>query len=164
MPISVGDKLPDATLLRFGDDGPESVQLSDVLSGRSVVLFGLPGPFTGTCTEAHIPSFMRTREALAAAGVDEVVCFAVIDPFVMNAWSAATGSGAAGITMLADASGDFTKSIGLDFDAPPVGFYGRTVRHSMHAVDGEVRLLHFEETHGVCEATAGETMLEALKG
>lgn len=164
MPISVGDSLPNATLLRMGHAGPEAVDLSDLTAGRSVVLFGLPGPFTGTCTDAHVPSFMRTRDALAEAGVDEVVCFAVTDPFVMKAWAEATGAEAAGVRMLADSSGAFTKAIGLDFDAPPVGFYGRTVRHAMHAEDGVVKILNLEETHGVCEATAGETMLAMIRG
>lgn len=148
----------------MGDGGPESIELSSITAGRSVVLFGLPGPFTGTCTDAHVPSFMRTRGSLGEAGVDDVICFAVTDPFVMKAWSEATGAEEAGVRMLADSDGAFTKAIGLDFDAPPVGFYGRTVRHAMHVQDGVVKILNLEETHGVCEATAGETMLAMIQG
>ena len=162
MSISVGDRLPEATLLRMGPDGPEQVSLSERTRGRKVVMFGLPGPFTGTCSEAHVPSFMRVRDALEANGVDEVICFAVTDPFVMRAWSEATGAEAAGLTMVADSSGELTKGLGLEFDAPVVGFYGRTTRHSMLVDDGVVRILNFEEGHGVCELTAGETMLEAI--
>jgi peroxiredoxin len=160
--ISVGDRLPDATLLRMGPSGPEEISLRERIAGRKVVLIGLPGPFSDTCTEAHIPSFLRVREALGAKGVDEVICFAVIDPFVMKAWDESSGAGAGGITMLADSSGAFTRALGLAFDAPVVGFYGRTTRHSMVVDDGVVRILNFEETHGVCERTAGEAILEAL--
>ena len=147
----------------MGENGPEEVELGPILENRSVVLFGLPGPFSGTCSEAHLPSFIRAKDALADAGVDEVVCFAVIDPFVMGAWADQSGANAAGLTMLADSSGALTQGLGLAFDAPVVGLYGRTVRHSMHAVDGVVRILKFEETHGVCELTAGETMADAIR-
>ena len=164
MRIAPGDTLPDATLLRMGADGVERVELSSVTAGRKVVLFGLPGPFTGTCTSAHVPSFLRVRDALGEEGIDEVVCFAVSDPFVMAAWSEATGAGEGGLTMLADADGSFTKAIGLGFDAPAVGFHGRTIRHSMLVMDGTVELLHLEDRPGVCEMTAGETMLEAVRG
>lgn len=162
MPVAVGDTLPDATLLRMGPSGPEPVEVGDLIRGRRVVLFGLPGPFTGTCTDAHVPSFLRVRDALAEKGVDDVICFAVTDPFVMKAWSDATGAEEGGITMLADSSGTLTRALGLAFDAPVVGFYGRTTRHSMLVEDGVVRLLNFEETHGVCERTAGEDLLQAL--
>jgi peroxiredoxin len=162
MSIAIGDTLPNATLLRMTDNGPEEITLSDRTNGRSVVMVGLPGPFTDTCTDAHIPSLIRTREALAGQGVDEVICFAVIDPFIMKAWGESTGAADAGITMLADSAGELTKALGLDFDAPVVGFYGRTTRHSMFVADGVVKVLRFEESHGVCELTAGEAMVDAI--
>ena len=83
MTISVGDNIPDATLTVMGDAGPAQVALADRLKGRKVVLFGLPGAYTGTCTTAHVPSFIRTRDQFAAKGVDEVICVSVNDPFVM---------------------------------------------------------------------------------
>jgi peroxiredoxin len=162
MTISVGDRLPEATLLRMGPDGPEEISLGDRLRNRKVVIVGVPGPFSNTCSEAHVPSFLRVREALGEKGVEEVICFAVIDPFAMKAWSEATGAEEGGITMLADSSGALTRALGLDFDAPVVGFYGRTLRHSMLVEDGVVRILNFEKTHGVCDLTAGETLLEAI--
>jgi peroxiredoxin len=87
MTLSVGDRLPDATLVRMGDEGPEQVQLSEVLKGRKVVLFALPGAFTGPCTTAHLPSFIRTADDFRAKGVDEIVCLSVNDPFVLKAWA-----------------------------------------------------------------------------
>lgn len=163
MPIAIGDTLPDANLLRMGTDGPETVQLNTLIEDADVVLFGLPGPFTGTCSTSHLPSFMRTKAALEEAGVDHVICFAVCDPFVMGAWAEQTGAAETGLHMLADSSGDLTRALGLAFDAPAVGLHGRTVRHSMYAVDGVVKILHFEEAPGVCEATAGEAMLESIR-
>lgn len=162
MSIAIGDTLPDATLLRMTDTGPEEVGLRDRIDGRRVVLIGLPGPFTNTCTDAHIPSFLRTRDALTERGVDEVICFAVIDPFVMKAWAESTRADEGGITMLADSAGELTTGLGLAFDAPVVGLYGRTTRHSMLVDEGVVRILRFEESPGVCELTAGEALVDAI--
>lgn len=85
MSIAVGDTLPDATLLRMTASGPEQIPLRERTSNRTVVMVGLPGPFTDTCTDAHIPSLLRSRDELGEHGVDEVICFAVIDSFVMKA-------------------------------------------------------------------------------
>jgi cytochrome c peroxidase len=146
----------------MGANGPEQLSLGELLRGRKVVMFGLPGPFTNTCTEAHLPSFIRVRDALGEKGVDEVICFAVVDPFVMKAWSDTSGAEKAGITMLADSSGALTRALGLAFDAPSIGLYGRTKRHSMLVEDGVVRILNFEEAPGVCDLTAGETLLDMI--
>ena len=162
MTIQPGDTLPDATLLRMGDKGPEGVSLADKLKGRKVVIFGLPGAFTGTCSTAHVPSFMRTRTAFADKGVDEVICIAVNDPFVMKAWDDSTGAGAAGVTMLGDAESSFTKAIGMDFTAPPVGLVNRSRRYSLYAEDGVVKVLNAEDNPGECEISAGETLLDQI--
>jgi peroxiredoxin len=162
MTISVGETLPDATLLRIGDAGPETVSMAEKLKGRKVVIFGLPGAYTGTCTSAHMPSFIRTKDGFDAKGVDEVICISVNDPFVMQTWGEATGGTNAGITLLADATSEFTKAIGLNFTAPPVGFYDRSQRYAMYAEDGVVKILNVEEGPGVCEVSAGETLLEAM--
>jgi peroxiredoxin len=126
------------------------------------VIFGLPGAFTSTCTSAHMPSFVRTKPDFDAKGVDEIVCVSVNDPFVMAAWGESTGGTEAGITLLADASADFTKAIGLNFTAPPVGFFDRSQRYALYAEDGVVKVLHVEEGPGVCEASGGEAMLAAI--
>lgn len=162
MTISQGAKLPEATLLHIGDAGPASVTLSGKLAGRKVVIFGLPGAYTGTCTSAHVPSFIRTADQFAAKGVDEIICISVNDPFVMKAWGDSTGAAQAGITMLADADAAFTKEIGLAFTAPPVGFFDRSKRYALYAEDGVVKVLHIEESPGVCEASGGESLLAAI--
>lgn len=162
MTITTGDTLPNATLLLMGDEGPTLVTMVEKLTDRKVVIFGLPGAYTGTCTTAHVPSFMRTAEAFKAKGVDEIICLSVNDPFVMKAWGEDTGAAAAGITMLGDAESEFTKAIGMNFSAAPVGFVERSKRYSMLVENGVVTILSAEESPGQCEISAGETLLEAM--
>ena len=162
MTISIGDQLPAATLMKVVDGAPVSVALSDVLKGRRVVIFALPGAFTSTCTAAHVPSFMRTADQFRAKGVDEIICLSVNDPFVMNAWGESTGGLESGITFMADADGSYTKSIGLAFDAAPAGLFGRSRRYSMFIEDGVVRQYRPEEAAGGCEISSGEALLELI--
>ena len=162
MTISVGDKLPGGAMLQMGADGPEAVDLAAKLKGRKVVIFGLPGAFTGTCTTAHVPSFMRTADKFAAKGVDEIICLSVNDPFVMKAWSDSTGAGDAGITMLGDAESEFTSAIGMSFSAAPVGFVNRSKRYALYADDGVVKVFHPETGSGTCEISGGEALLAAI--
>ncbi len=162
MTIATGDTLPNATLLTMGDDGPVSVEIADKLKGRKVAIFGLPGAYTGTCTTAHVPSFIASMDGLKAKGVDEVICISVNDPFVMKAWGDETGAIAAGITMLGDAESEFTKAIGMNFSAGPVGFVDRSKRYAMLAEDGVVTILNPEASPGECEISAGQTLLDQM--
>jgi glutaredoxin/glutathione-dependent peroxiredoxin len=159
--ITVGAKLPNATLLSVHADDGKNVALAEKLEGRKVVIFGLPGAFTSTCSTAHVPSFIRTAKALAEKGVDEIICLSVNDPFVMEAWGKATGANDAGITMLADADGSFTKAIGMEFDWLPDGFIGRSKRYSMLVEDGVVSRWFPEDKPG-CNISAGEHMLAEI--
>lgn len=162
MTISTGAQLPNADVIRLGADGPESVSIASLTKGRKVVIFAVPGAYTPTCHSAHMPSFLRCKDALMAKGVEELICVSVNDPFVVNAWGEATGANAAGITMLADADGSFTKAMGLDFTAPPAGLFGRSQRYALLAEDGVVKVLHLEESPGVCEISGGEALLAAI--
>ncbi|MEZ5753830.1 MAG: peroxiredoxin [Paracoccaceae bacterium] len=162
MTISVGQTLPDATLIQMGANGAESVSVHAKAKGRKVVIFAVPGAFTPTCHSAHVPSFIRTKDGFAAKGVDEIICISVNDPFVMKAWGEATGANGAGITMLADADSSFTKAMGLAFDAPPVGLLARSKRYALYAEDGVVKALHMEESPGTCEISGGEALLKAI--
>ncbi len=160
--IATGDTLPDATLIQLGADGPEGVRISEKTKGRKVVIFAVPGAYTGTCTTAHVPSFIRTKSQFDAKGIDEIICVAVNDPFVMGAWGEATGATEAGLTMLSDAASEFTKAIGMEFDVPPAGLFGRSKRYAMLVDDGKVVALNIEENPGVCELSAGEGLLESI--
>ena len=162
MAISKGDTLPDATLVELTGEGPKQVSLSERLKGRNVVIFALPGAFTGTCTTAHVPSFMRTAEQFKAKGVDEIICLSVNDPFVLKAWGESTGASEAGITMLGDPESAFTSAIGMDFTAPPAGLIARSKRYAMVVEDGTVTLIHAESSPGECEISAGEGLLAAM--
>ena len=164
MTISVGDTLPDATLLIFGAEGPEPVKMSDKVKGRKIVIFGLPGAYTRTCSAAHVPSFIRTKTDFDASGVDEIICVSVNDPFVMAAWAKDTGAEEAGLTFLGDAGAEFTKAIGMNWTAEPAGFYDRSRRYALYAEDGVVKVLNVEDGPGACEISAGETLLAAIGG
>lgn len=162
MTISTGDALPDGTLIKLGEQGPEAVSVADLTKGKRVVIFAVPGAFTPTCSSAHVPSFVRTKAGFAEKGIDTIVCVSVNDPFVMKAWGESTGANAAGIHMLGDTDGAFTAALGLSFDAPPAGLHGRSRRYAMVVDDGKVSVLHIEEGPGVCEVTAGESLLAAI--
>lgn len=161
MSIEPGQNLPNATFTTKTDGAIHEVPLAPMLQARRVVIFGLPGAFTPTCSSAHLPSFVRVLPALKENGVDEVVCVSVNDPHVMEAWARAEA--ADGITMLSDAGCIFTEAIGMRFDAPQVGLVARSVRYSMLVDDGIVTLLNTETERGVCKTTAGETMLQAIQ-
>lgn len=156
--IKEGDALPKVELLKAGDSGVEKIDTAS-LTGR-VAIFGLPGAFTGTCTNQHLPSFMRNVAGFREKGVDRVICITVNDPFVCQAWSDATGAADAGVEILADASGDLTRALGLDFDLADYGLIGRSKRFAMLVRDGRVEALNLEEAPGACELTAGENLLE----
>ncbi|MBE9637758.1 peroxiredoxin [Salipiger mangrovisoli] len=162
MAISAGDRLPEATLLKLGEAGPEQVSLGETLSGRKVVIFALPGAFTPTCSSAHVPSFMRTKAGFDAKGVDEIICISVNDPFVMKAWGEATGATEAGLTMLADPECAFTAAIGMEFSAEPAGLIRRSKRYAMYVEDGTVSVFHEETGRGTCEISGGEALLAAI--
>lgn len=162
MSISVGDALPDATLVSMGADGPEQIALSSLTMGRKVAIFGLPGAFTGVCTTAHVPSFIRTRDDFADRGVDEVICIAVNDPFVLKVWAGQTGADTGGILTLGDPQADFTKAIGMAFSAPAAGLIDRSKRYAMIADDGRVAVFMAEDNPGICDVSGGDSLLAAL--
>ena len=120
-----GDTLPQGTLLQMTQDGPAAVDMAQYATGR-VAIFALPGAYTGICSTQHVPSFIRTADQFRAKGVDRIVCVSVNDPFVMGAWAKDTGAEAAGLTFLSDADGAFTEAMGMSFDAPPAGLFGRS--------------------------------------
>jgi len=162
MTITTGDRLPEATLIEFGAEGPMQVSLSEKTAGRKVVIFAVPGAYTPTCDSAHVPSFIRTFGQFADKGVDEIICVSVNDPFVMHAWGNSTGANEAGITMLADSESTFTTEIGMKFTLPARGLIDRSIRYAMLVEDGVVTVLNTEENPGVCEVSAGEGLLDAM--
>jgi len=162
MSLSVGDKLPLASLGRLGADGPEQIDLNAMIAGKKAVIFAVPGAYTPTCSSAHMPGFVRNADKLRAKGVDEIICISVNDVFVMKSWGDAMGATDAGIQSLADGDSSFTKAIGMDFSAPPVGLIDRSKRYAMIVEDGTVTALNAEEAPGVCDVSGGEAILDLL--
>lgn len=162
MTIAVGDKLPDATFIASGPNGPEPKTTADIFSGRKVALFAVPGAYTGTCTTVHLPGFVEKAKELGGKGVEAICCVSVNDPFVLKAWAEAGGALDAGIQMLADPQSEFTKAIGMDFTAPPAGLIDRSKRYSMIVDDGVVTTLNLEDSPGETKVSTAEVMLTQL--
>ena len=161
MTISVGGTLPETNLVTMGENGPETVSLQSVLKGRKVIVFALPGAFTGPCSTSHIPSFIRTAAAFRAKGIEEIMCISVNDPFALKAWGEATGATAAGITHYGDADGSFTKGLKMDFTAPQLGLIGRSNRYALVIDDGVITHANIDAP-GVCDISTGEALLAAM--
>jgi len=162
MTLSIGDKLPTASLGRLGADGPEQVDLNEMITGKKVVIFAVPGAYTPTCSSAHMPGFVRNADQLRAKGVDEIICISVNDVFVMKSWADVMGATDVGIHSLADGDSSFTKTIGMNFSAPPVGLIDRSKRYAMIVEDGTVTALNAEEAPGVCDISGAEAILDLL--
>lgn len=159
MTISVGDKLPDVTMVKATAEGPQQVQSSEYFAGKKVALFSVPGAFTPTCSASHLPGFVEKAGDLKEKGIDEIGCTAVNDAFVMEAWNQAAGSD--DITMLADGNGDFAEAVGLTMDGSDFGMGKRGQRYSMVVNDGVVEQLNVEEP-GDFRVSSAEHMLGQL--
>lgn len=159
MTISVGDKLPDVTLTKAGESGPEKVQSSEYFKGKTVALFSVPGAFTPTCSARHLPGYVEKAGELKAKGVDEIVATAVNDAFVMGAWKSANG--ADDVTMLADGNGEFAEAVGLTMDGSGFGLGKRGQRYSMLVEDGVVKQLNVEQP-GDFSVSSAEHLLGQL--
>ena len=161
MTISVGDKLPEATFKTMTADGPANITTGEVFSGKKVVLFAVPGAFTPTCNNNHLPGFLENFDAITGRGVDTIAVVATNDVFVMNAWAQATG-GKDKILYLADGSGAFARATGLDIDLGAAGLGVRCKRFSMIVKDGTVTALNIEDSPGKAEASSAEGILAQL--
>lgn len=160
MAIEVGDKIPDVTVQTYADGKPEPVQTADVLGKGKVVLFAVPGAFTPGCSKIHLPGYVQNAAALKAKGVDTIACVAVNDAWVMDAWGRDQGVGD-DILMLADGTGEFTRSMGLDVDMSGAGLGVRSRRYAAVVEDGVVTDLQVEPKPGV-DLSSCESILERL--
>ena len=160
MTIKVGDRLPDATLTQATAEGPRPVSAKDVFAGKKVALFAVPGAFTPTCSAKHLPGFKQMAGEIKGKGVDTIACVSVNDAFVMRAWAEDQAVGE-DIVMLADGGGDFTRALGLDFDASKFGMGTRSQRYSMIIDDGVVKELNVEAP-GEFKVSAADYLLAQL--
>lgn len=159
MTITVGDRLPGATLVKVTADDLDQVAADEYFRGHRVALFAVPGAFTPTCSNNHLPGFVEHAQALKAKGIDEIACTAVNDPFVLRAWAKANDAGA--ITMLADGNGSFADALGLSFDGTGLGMGKRSRRYAMIVADGVVEQLHVEEA-GEFKVSAATYLLDRI--
>jgi peroxiredoxin len=161
MSIETGQRIPDVRLYRLGASGVERVSIRELCAGRRVVIFGVPGAFTPTCSEEHLPGYVERARDLAATGVERVVCVAVNDPWVMAAWGAAHGVGDA-IEMLGDPDAELTRALGLEVDRSASGMGQRCRRFAAVLDDGVVLYAAVEPGKGVTVCGAGN-LLDVLR-
>ncbi len=159
MAIKEGDKLPDATMHILRDGRPKAVGTNDLFGGKKVVLFAVPGAYTPTCSNDHLPGYVVNADAIKAKGVDSIVCMAVNDAFVMDSWG--REKNAEELLMVGDGNGEFTRALGLEFDGSGFGLGSRSQRFAMVVDDGTVVKLAVE-AGGALDVSKAESMLEAL--
>ncbi|HUE58026.1 MAG TPA: peroxiredoxin [Acidimicrobiales bacterium] len=157
MTIAVGDKIPDVKVQVPGPNGPEAAQTGELLGKGTVVLFGVPGAFTPTCSDYHLPGFLVRADDLRSKGVDTIACVSVNDAFVMKAWGEANKVGD-NVLLIADGSAQFTQALGLDIDLTGGGLGVRSKRYAMILKDGIVDDLAVEETLGLDVSSADNVL------
>ena len=160
MTIQVGDRVPSVSLFQMSPSGCITVSTDEIFKGKKVVLFAVPGAFTPTCSQQHLPGFIQHANEIKAKGVDTIACVAVNDAFVMDAWGKAHNVGDK-LLMLADGDGEFTKALGLVFDLEGKGFGLRSQRYAAIIEDGVVKSLEVDKP-GQMEVSTAEKMLEKL--
>ena len=160
MTIKVGDTVPSITLRQMTTDGIKEVSTDELLGGKKVVLFALPGAFTPTCSSKHVPGFIENAEALKGRGVEAIACVSINDAFVMDAWGRDLGVGDS-VLMLADGNADFTRAVDLMLDGSGIGFGLRSQRYAMIVDDGVVKHLAVEDGTGL-DVSAAERILAML--
>jgi len=160
MTIKVGDKVPQATFKYLSPEGPKEIGSDELFRGKKVALFAVPGAFTPTCSQRHLPGYVERAGDIKTRGVDTIACVSVNDAFVMGAWGKDQNAGDK-VMMLADGSGDFTRAVGLELDLTKGGLGMRSQRYSMLVEDGVVKALHVEKA-GQFEVSSAESMLKAL--
>ena len=160
MTISVGDKMPAGSLGIMTAEGPGKISYAELFGGKKVVLFSVPGAFTPTCSQKHLPGYVQNADKLQANGIDTIACIAVNDVFVMDAWGKEQGAGDK-VLMLADGNAEYAKALGLDLDASGFGMGTRSQRFSIIVNDGVVEELNVEGPGefnvSSCESAAGQT-------
>lgn len=156
MTIQTGDRIPDITLKILGENGMEDIKTGDYFKGRKIVLFAVPGAFTPSCALKHLPGYISEANSIKAKGVDEIICLAVNDPFVMKHWGEVAGADGK-VTMLPDGNGELTKALGLGMDGSGAGLGFRSKRFSMIVEDGVVKDLQVEEKASDVGVTGAES-------
>ena len=162
MTISIGDRLPEVSLKKVSPQGAEDIDTREFFAGRKIVLVGVPGAFTPTCSNNHVPGFLENHEAIKGRGVDAVAIVAVNDHHVINAWAKFLGAEDK-LVFLADGNGEFTRALGLDQDMSAGGLGTRSQRYSMIVEDGVMKALNLEEVRGQVATSGAARILEQIE-
>ena len=160
--LDIGRKLPNSSVLLVTESRIKMIDLMDKLVGRSIAIFGMPGAFTETCTELHIPNILKYKQKLLELGVEEIFVIVVNDAFVVRRWGYSFDAFNQGITLIADSSSEFSKAIGLAFSVPSIGFYDRSLRYAMLSRDGEVEKFLIEKSEDEITTSGADTLAEAI--
>ena len=161
MTIQSGDKIPSATLMHLTDAGPTPISTEELFGGKTVALFAVPGAFTPTCSNQHLPGFIEKAEEMRGKGVDTIVCIAVNDAFVMGAWGQQQNA-VGKVMMVGDGNGELTEKMGLTMDGSGFGMGTRSLRYSMIVRDGVVETLNVEKNPGQAVDSGAENLLGQL--
>jgi len=161
MKIKEGKVLPNSKVFILSKDGPKEISMREIIGQDKVILFGLPGAFTPTCSTKHLPGFINSMDVIKKKGIKKIICISVNDPFVMDAWGKSHDIKEK-ITMLGDSRGEFTKSIGAELDLNARGLGIRSARYTMLIERGAVKKVVEEEVAGKCEVTAAENFLKQI--
>ena len=161
MKLKIKDKIPDTEIFHLVDGEPQKSKLREITGNGKIVLFGLPGAFTSTCSKLHLPGFVANADNIKAKGIEKIFCLSVNDPFVMNAWGEANNTGDK-ITMLSDPYLLFTKAIGAEVDRNSKGMGIRSNRYAMVIENLEVLKIQVEKETKQCSLTSAESILEIL--
>jgi glutaredoxin/glutathione-dependent peroxiredoxin len=161
MAIKVGDRLPEAKFRVMGAEGPAVKSTADIFKGKKVVLFAVPGAFTPTCSNNHLPGFLQNADAFKQKGIDTIAVTGVNDVFVMDAWKKASGAGSK-IEFLSDSNGEFAKALDMTLDGSGFGLGTRSKRYAMLVEDGVVKKLNVEDVAGKAEVSGAENLLKQI--
>ena len=160
--LEIGRKLPNSSVLLVTESKIETIDLMDKLVGRCVAIFGMPGAFTDTCTELHIPNILKYKQKLLDLGVEEIFVIVVNDTFVVRRWGYSFDAFNQGITLIADSSSEFSKAVGLNFSVPSIGFYDRSLRYAMMSRDGVVEKFLIEKSEDEITTSGADALIEAI--
>ena len=160
--LVIGRKLPNSSVLLVTESRIETIDLMDKLVGRSIAIFGMPGAFTETCTELHIPNILKYKQKLLDLGVEEIFVIVVNDTFVVRRWGYSFDAFNQGITLIADSGSEFSKAVGLNFSVPSIGFYDRSLRYAMMSRDGVVEKFLIEKSEDEITTSGADALVEAI--
>ena len=163
MTINIGDKFPDSTLCFYQNNSIKNIGTNQILKNKNIIIFGMPGAFTPTCSKYHIPSIIKQIDKFKKKGVDDIFCLVVNDIYVAKVWADHTGATESGLKVVSDPCGTLVKKIGMSFNVPDIGFVNRSIRFCIILKNGFVEQIFTENKSSGCDITSGRNILSQLE-